>query len=400
VQRNEAKLDVAYDGAPAFQPITGTALQYAVNTRAPVIEVDAHNYCSVENGVWFEGASPSGPWEVATNVPPAIYSIPVSSPLHYVTYAQVYGSTPDEVYVGYTPGYLGTEVCPDNVVVYGTGWSYPPYIGSYWVGGPCTYGFGAGFADNWDVGFGFGFSDGLWLGTWAHPWWGPYGWGWRHHDHYDYNHVSLNHINIYHHWDHGISHTDHGYGRNEWNGHEWSSPWGTHFNPYSSRGIEQGHGLEHGNPLIVHGGTGGVRPAIEGNPRPAISSRAPEMGAPRLNGYDGNLHAHVAGAPVPHATAIAPGVTYNGSLYGGRDGSVYRQQSPSAGWQRNTGSTWVNVPHEAPAMQQHALGQSMGAQRFNNFRSMGGGFSHSAGSFAHSGGSFGGGGHGGGGGHR
>src|SRR5437016_2286325 len=174
VQRHEAKLDVTYDGTPAFKPITGTTLQYAVNTPAPVFEVDTHSFYSVENGVWFVAGSPNGPWEVATNVPPAIYSIPVSSPLHYVTYAQVYGSTPDDVYVGYTPGYLGTEVCPDNVVVYGTGWSYPPYIGSYWVGGPCTYGFAAGFADNWDVGCGFGFGDGLWLRTWAHRWCGRY----------------------------------------------------------------------------------------------------------------------------------------------------------------------------------------------------------------------------------
>jgi len=28
---------------------------------------------------------------------------------------------------------------------------------------------------------------------------GPYHWGWRHH--FDYDHVSLNHVNIYHHWD-------------------------------------------------------------------------------------------------------------------------------------------------------------------------------------------------------
>jgi hypothetical protein len=45
-------------------------------------------------------------------------------------------------------------------------------------------------------------------------------------------------------------------------------------------------------------------------------------------------------------------------------------------------------------MDQHAFGSSMGQQRFNNFRSFGGGFSHSGG------GNFGGGHAGGGGGHR
>jgi hypothetical protein len=276
-------------------------------------------------------------------------------------------------------------------VVYGTGWYYPPYIGSYWVGGPCTYGFGAGFADNWDVGFGFGFSDGLWLGTWAYPWWGPFGWGRRHH-HYDYDHVSLNHVNIYHHWDHGIARSEHNYGFNAWNGREWSSHWGTHFNPYSSRGIQ------HAEPLILHG-DGGHQTAT-GSRMPAHN--IPEGSASRSSGYDGNFHAHVPSASAaPRArsapvTTLAPGLTYSGNLYGSRDGSVYRQ-NPSAGWQRNTGSTWQSVPHsEAPALDQHAFSHSMGEQRFNNFRSFGGGFSHPAGGIVHSGGS---GGHSGGG-HR
>ena len=78
---------------------------------------------------------------------------------------------------------------------------------------------------------------------------------------------------------------------------------------------------------------------------------------------------------------MAPGLTYSG-----RDGNVYRQ-TPSAGWQRNTGSTWQSVPRtQAPVLNQHAISHSMGEQRFNNFRSFGGGFSHSAGGFAHSGG--------------
>src|SRR5258708_17016104 len=106
VQRNEAKLELTYDGAPQFNSIAGTPLLYAINTATPVIEVDAKTYYSVQNGVWFAGASPTGPWVVATSVPAVIYSIPVSSPLHYVTYARVYDSTPEEVYVGYTPGYL------------------------------------------------------------------------------------------------------------------------------------------------------------------------------------------------------------------------------------------------------------------------------------------------------
>jgi hypothetical protein len=71
-----------------------------------------------------------------------IYTIPTSSPLHYVTYVRVYGSTPTVVYVGYTPGYYGTVMTTDGVVVYGTGYYYPPYVGAYWYPYPPTYGFG------------------------------------------------------------------------------------------------------------------------------------------------------------------------------------------------------------------------------------------------------------------
>ncbi len=373
VQRNEAKLELTYDGAPQFKPIEGTPLLYAINTAIPVIEVDAHTYYSVQNGVWFVGTSATGPWAVATSVPVVIYSIPASSPLHYVTYVQVYGSTPDVVYVGYTPGYLGTEVCPDHVVVYGTGWYYPPYIGSYWLGSPCTYGFGAGFADNWGIGFGFGFGAGEWLGTWWHPWWGPYEWGWRHY--FDYDHVSLNHVNIYHHWGPGVAHAEHGYGFNAWNGHgrEWSRNWSGHFSPYSSHAFD-------------HAGVAPLGP-YHGNFHAQVAESAV---VPR--GFEQpNFQAHVPPAPV----APRPFTPHN--LYGGRDGSVYRQ-SPSGSWERNTGPAW----HPAPAapraeLQPHAFGRAMGEQRFNNFHSFGGGFSHSPSGFAHPGG--GGGSHVGGGGH-
>jgi hypothetical protein len=108
-----------------------------VNSPSPVIRVDAGSYYSVQNGVWFR-PSPTG-LECGDNRPGTLLDPP--PPLYYVTYVRVYGSTPDEVYEGYTPGYLGTVVSPDNVVVYGTGYYYPPYIGAYWIGWPYTYGF-------------------------------------------------------------------------------------------------------------------------------------------------------------------------------------------------------------------------------------------------------------------
>ena len=177
ITRNQAQLQVKYDGDPQFKKIEGTDLHYAVNTATPVIQVDDKNYYAVENAVWFVGAAPDGPWAVATSVPPAIYSIPPSSSLHYVTYVKVYRSTPDVVYVGYTPGYYGTVVSSTtSTVVYGTGWYYPPYVGNYWYGAPYTY--GVGVASTWSSGTGWSITIGVGYTygyPYYYPWWGPWG---------------------------------------------------------------------------------------------------------------------------------------------------------------------------------------------------------------------------------
>ena len=155
VQRDVQPTPVVFDGGqPKWQPIEGTSLQYAPNTQSPVIQVTAKSYYVVQNGVWFVAAAPAGPWAVATSVPAVIYSIPPNSPMHYVTYVRVYSSTPTTVYVGYTPGYYGTVMTTDGVVVYGTGYYYPAYIGTYWYPYPPTYGYGVGFT----VGFFWGFA--------------------------------------------------------------------------------------------------------------------------------------------------------------------------------------------------------------------------------------------------
>jgi len=155
VQRDAQPTPVAYDGgSPQWKPIQGTTMSYAPNTASPVIWVAEKSYYMVQNGVWFAGSSPTGPWVVAVGVPSAIYAIPPSSPMHYVTYVRIYGSTATVVYTGYTPGYYGTVASPEGVVVYGTGYYYPPYVGAYWYPYPPTYGFGMYVG----VGFWFGFG--------------------------------------------------------------------------------------------------------------------------------------------------------------------------------------------------------------------------------------------------
>jgi hypothetical protein len=170
------------DGDPKLQPIEGTGLSYVVNSPTPIIAPNpAAEYYALEDGVWFVGASIGGPWSVAASIPPAVYTIPPSSPLHYVTYVRIDGATADEVSVGYTPGYLGTVV-GDGVVVYGTGYDYPAWIGTRWWGRPMTYGIGANLtyqaSSSWTFGFGLGWnaSPHGW-GSGVSPWWGPLGWG-------------------------------------------------------------------------------------------------------------------------------------------------------------------------------------------------------------------------------
>lgn len=184
VNRDKATLNVTYDGTPDFAAIQGTSLQYARNTPVPVIRVSANGYYAVDQGVWFTATAPMGPWQVATSVPAVIYTIPATSPLHYVTYVYVYGHQGDVVYTGYTPGYYGTVVT-NNVVVYGTGYPCRSWVGAYWYGCPATYGMGVYFGWSpwvgWTFGMGWGWYAG-WYGPYS-PWWGPwhgpvYPYGW------------------------------------------------------------------------------------------------------------------------------------------------------------------------------------------------------------------------------
>lgn len=174
VTRSAASLEITYDGEPVFQPIAGTSLQSAVNSPVPVIRVSEASFYALDNGVWFTATSPYGAWSVASYVPAVIYSIPRSSPLHYVTYVRIYDATPEVVYVGYTPGYVGSYVSTDFVVVYGSGWYYQPWIGTVWYSSPVTWGFGFSIVYNW-----WNPWQPCCFAVWAprphyRPWWGPW----------------------------------------------------------------------------------------------------------------------------------------------------------------------------------------------------------------------------------
>lgn len=175
---------VTYDGAPKFEPIEGTAMKYAVNTEYSVVFVGSQYY-ACHQAVWFVSRDPLGPWVVADAVPHEIYTIPSSVPVYNVRYVYVYATTPEVVYVGYTPGYTGSYVY-HTTVVYGTGWYYPAWYGSYYYPRPCTWGFRAHYNPWYGWTFGLSWTNGPftfsvgWGGGYG-GWWGPAGY---HHGYY------------------------------------------------------------------------------------------------------------------------------------------------------------------------------------------------------------------------
>lgn len=189
VDRKTATTSVTYDGDPQFEDVSGTGIAYADNTQATVLRED-RTYYVVDNGVWFTGPGPNGPWTVATTRPPDVDRIPPSAPVYNVRYVYIYDVRPDVVYMGYTPGYTGCYVMGPTVV-YGTGFRYAPWYRHYYYPRPWTWGFGMRYNPwwGWSMGvgmnygvfhFGIGFSFGM------GGWWGPpvyrppFAYPWRH----------------------------------------------------------------------------------------------------------------------------------------------------------------------------------------------------------------------------
>ena len=156
--KNGPTFTPSFDGAPQFAAISGTTLSYARNASVPVIQSAPNAYYAVTAGIWFTAAQVTGPWTIATSVPAAIYTIPPSSPVFYATFVRIYGATADNVFEGYTPGYLGAMVAPSGNVVYGTGYAYSSWIGNAWYASPSTYGVAAAPVYNPYVGYTYGFA--------------------------------------------------------------------------------------------------------------------------------------------------------------------------------------------------------------------------------------------------
>ena len=176
IERSKASLDLEYDGEPKFESIPGTQVSYATNTAAQVLLIEG-KYYAVDAGVWFTSRNATGPWALADSIPDdEIQKIPPSSPVYNTTHVHIYESTPEVVYVGYTPGYMWSYPYY-GVPIYGTGWYYPPYYGRYYYPRPPTWGFHVGYNPWTGWNFGVSWSNGFFsMGV---VWGGGYGGGYH-----------------------------------------------------------------------------------------------------------------------------------------------------------------------------------------------------------------------------
>ncbi len=355
-----------FDGSPVYKPIPETSLQYVANTSTPIISISGQSLYALQNGVWFTASSLNGPWIVATSVPPAIYTIPPSSSLYYVTFVRIYAVTDTTVYVGYTPGYQGAYIDPvTGVVVYGTGYIYDPWISTVWYGDPITYGYAASIAytpwTGWAYGFGFGWFWGAatmaygW-GWGPYPYWGPWGypawgaaWGarggavaWGPGGWAGYS------GNIYHQWGDRANVSRVAGGFNAWTGNEWAGRVGASYN--SRTGIASA-GQRGGVANVYSGnyaaGSRGVATGPGGNV--VVGSRGTAGNANTGNQISGNRGAYYnkdtgqwtkfGGASGQQGGKVSH---VGDDIYAGKDGNVYRNTGD--GWEKHTSDGWQSAP--------------------------------------------------------
>jgi hypothetical protein len=391
-----------FDGAPQLRPIEGTPLQYVVNSPDAIIEIGPTSFYALQRGVWFTASSVLGPWAVAAYVPDAIYTIPPSSPLHYVTYVQIYWASPESVEVGYTPGYVGTVVEPDGVVVYGTGYAYPAWIGTDYYPPPPTYGVAVYPAYDPAATAMFGFAMGMMTASLIAP--APY-WGPVYYNNYYYNgwHGCCwngGYENFYGHYGNTAYNGYHDYGYNPYTGnvgqqssfHTYNSATGMSSNVHSYSGYNAYTGTEGaGYNRQFHnqytGTSGDVDRNAAYNPYSGNFDRSGSgsaynpntgAGASVQHSSEGNVYSGQSSGETTATVTNRQGQTNtyeaghsDNNVYAGSDGNVYRNDG--GGWQKSTGGGWQSADSsfDQSYLDRESQARSWGADRYSSFADRG-----------------------------
>ena len=297
-----AAVKVSYFGEPQFAPITGTNLYYATNTANRVIQAGPQYYLCYQ-GVWFVSASANGPWQTAQTVPPAIYTIPPSSPVYNVTYVTQVPASDGYVTSSYTAGYLGVfvagaaigAICAD-----GTGYYYPPYAyGGYYYPYAATYGYHTAY----------------------NPYTGAYGYGGAAYGPYGSAH-----------WGAGYNPTTGTYAR----GATESTAYGTRsaaeaYNPYTGASAATRQGSN------AYGSWG--QSVYNKNGETAYTQHASDA-----YGSEATAQTTAGGKAAATSTAYgntAAGKSANGDMYAGHDGNAYK--NTGSGWEKYDNGSWNTV---------------------------------------------------------
>ena len=331
VDRKTAKCNVAYDGEPKFKKVENTELEVAENSSLTVIHSSDGKYYAVDNGIWFVSEKAKGPWEVANERPKDVEKIPPSNEAYNTKYVYVYETAPEYVYMGYTPGYMGSYVYGPTIV-FGTGFYYPPYYGMWYYPHPVTFGFGfmynpwMGWGMGWGMSFSFGWMSMGFYGGFYGGWWGP---------------------PMYHPPCHG---------------------WGWHGGYYGRPGYGGGY--------PGYGGGGVNRPSQ----LPRVSQPIAGAGANRPNNINSNIYNQRPGASTRDVNRSRPttgnlpanrgGSNLANNVYADRSGNVFRQDSKGNWQQRNNKGGW-NSPSTNNAfrneMNKNFNQRDRGSMRNNNY---------------------------------
>jgi hypothetical protein len=294
--------EVTYQGAPEFQPIQGSqGVERAVNTDKDIVKHGDLYYMCFQ-GVWFMSRSANGPWEVASSIPQQIYTIPVSSPAHSVTYVTVEDSDDEWVEFAYVAAYTGMMI-GWGCAVWGSGWYYPPYVrygGFYPAYYPYAHTYG--------------------MGAWYNPYTGGYGRGYAAYG--PYGGVGM--------------------------GASYNPRTGTYsrgaaaYGPYGSRAAGQAYNPRTGTYAQtrqgsnVYGNWGSS--AVQRGDNWAQTAHAQNYRrGTSTSGIRTDSGAGAVSRVGPSGERTTVGRTAGGDIYAGRDGNVYRP-GDSGGWQQSNGT--------------------------------------------------------------
>jgi hypothetical protein len=327
-----AEAKATYDGDPKFSPIEGTSLQYATNTANKVIKVEDVYYLCLQ-GVWFFATTPQGPWQTAPSTPKEVASIPPSSPVYNVTYVTQNTLPSGDVEASYTAGYTGAfvwGVAAGAVIVAGTGYYYPPYIGYY----PGYYGYPYYWAAPYTYGAAAYYNSATGRYGVAQTVYGPYGAATRGASYNPYTGTATRGASV-----------ATPYGR---------TSVGQAYNPYTGASAAT---RQSANAYSQWGNS-----VVSKNGRSAYTQHYSDARG-TVGSIQGSQGGAAIGAAGRNGNSGFAGKTGSGDMYAGRDGNVYR--NTGSGWQKYDNGNWNSVNRPSPqgaAGQQSASRQASSAQ--------------------------------------